>query len=177
MNAPVKPHHDTFSRFQKEQSGKDLAGFVAYALYKKDKISWIESREKATGVRPSPEEIEAYFIRTLTEAQIQVYRERAGEMLNQFADAMLGAELEVAREAIKSDATLSAIRSEVASIKTEVKNANGFWGGVWQNLMANGIAWLIGVIAIMGAWAYYDVGKLVEYYKHSQEQNLPPSGG
>jgi len=119
MSAPVKQHHDTFSRFQIDKSGKDLTGFVAYCLYKKAKIAWIEHRESATGARPGHDEIEAYFIRTLSEDQIQVYRDLAKDMLNQFADTMLGAELEAAREAIKRDETIAEVKAVLAASLTE----------------------------------------------------------
>lgn len=126
MNAPVKSHHDTFSRFQKEPGGKDLRGFVAYALYKIDKISWMENQEKVSGgVRPSPEDVERYFIRPLTEAQIDLYRERATVMVNQFANAMLAAELEQTREDIKHDETIAEVKAALAASLTEFSTKLG----------------------------------------------------
>ncbi len=148
MNAPVARHHDTFSRFQKTPGGKDLTGFVAYCLYKQDKIRWIELwGSHHAGQRPSHDEIEMLYIRMLTAERVEEFRVQAELIINEFADKMLGAELEAQRDAIRSDATIDTVRDEL------VRNG-GFWRGVGQNLAANVVTSVLTFIAVAVLWAY-----------------------
>lgn len=153
MNAPVQPlqHHDTFSRFQRpvrgQVSGKDLKGFVAYCLYKQDKIRWIELRERRDGSRPSRSDIEDQYILMLTDERVEEFRDQAEQIINEFANKMLGAELEAAKTAMQSDATLETVR-------VELKESGGFWRGVWQNILAGVVTSLLAFVGVGLLWAY-----------------------
>lgn len=96
--------HNTFSRLV--ESDNDLEGLVAYSLYKQEKIAWVAQRTSVLGRPPTPQEVEDQFVSMVRDAHIDQWRKNAFQILNQFADNMLAAELEKEREAIKDNALI-----------------------------------------------------------------------
>ncbi|MGD1039009.1 MAG: hypothetical protein ABR878_18000 [Roseiarcus sp.] len=59
----------------------DIAGLVAYSLYKQNKRAWLDDFIKATGRAPSDAESRAYIIGESTERRLNAYRRLAAETL------------------------------------------------------------------------------------------------
>ena len=79
--------------FEQLVSGdEDLIGFIAYALYKKDKrdftLGWVESH----GVAPQAEQVRACRTTVLTLGQQLRYRTAARDMLDAYAKSVSDAE-------------------------------------------------------------------------------------
>ena len=60
---------------------KDVAGLVAYAIYKQNKRAWLDDFVKATGRAPSDAETRSYIIGESTERRIATYRRLAASTL------------------------------------------------------------------------------------------------
>ena len=59
----------------------DIAGLVAYSLYKQNKRAWLDDFIKATGRAPSDAESRAYIIGESTERRLSTYRHLAASTL------------------------------------------------------------------------------------------------
>jgi len=60
---------------------EDVAGLVAYSLYKQNKRAWLDDFVKATGRMPNEAESRAYIIGENTERRLATYRHLAAETL------------------------------------------------------------------------------------------------
>jgi hypothetical protein len=61
--------------------GKDVAGLVAYSIYKQNKRAWLDDFVKTTGRAPSDAETRSYIIGESTERRIATYRRLAASTL------------------------------------------------------------------------------------------------
>ena len=60
----------------------EIAGLVAYSIYKQNKRAWLQDFIKATGRPPSDAESRAYIIGESTERRLQTYRHLAASTLS-----------------------------------------------------------------------------------------------
>jgi hypothetical protein len=61
---------------------EDVAGLVAYSIYKQNKRAWLDDFIKATGRAPSEAESRAYIIGESTERRLNTYRHLAAATLS-----------------------------------------------------------------------------------------------
>ena len=59
----------------------DIAGLVAYSIYKQNKRAWLDDFVKATGRAPSDAETRSYIIGESTERRLAIYRRLAASTL------------------------------------------------------------------------------------------------
>ncbi len=114
----------------------DLIGFLAYALYKKDK------RELALSGKLDPERLRE-FHKTLTDGSVQRYREQALSKLETYSEAVVrDAEPEI-QEATRTEA----VEAAKNAIIREIKSATS----AWNSIVLNVVAWLItlGITALV----------------------------
>jgi len=62
--------------------GEDVAGLVAYSIYKQNKRAWLDDFVKATGRAPSDAETRSYIIGESTERRLAIYRRLAASTLS-----------------------------------------------------------------------------------------------
>ncbi len=67
-----RDHNPVFEALVSEEG--EIAGLVAYSLYKQNKRSWIEDFKKLTGRLPTDSETRAYIIGESTERRLATYR-------------------------------------------------------------------------------------------------------
>lgn len=109
----------------------DFIGMVAYTLYKRQKVEWIEKFQVDHQRRPTDDEIESGFARfSNLPSQLENYREQAVQTLDMFLDQALYAKVEEAKEAIRNDAIVKAV-------------GKSFTQGVLENIVAGLAAALI----------------------------------
>ena len=60
---------------------EDVAGLVAYSIYKQNKRAWLDDFVKATGRAPSDAETRSYIIGESTERRLATYRRLAASTL------------------------------------------------------------------------------------------------
>ena len=70
---------------------EDVAGLVAYSIYKQNKRAWLDDFVKTTGRAPSEAETRSYIIGESTERRIATYRRLAASTLAGDAPIALGA--------------------------------------------------------------------------------------
>lgn len=118
----------------------DFVGMVAYTLYKRQKVEWIEKFSTDHQRQPTDDELEAGFTRfSLMPSQLQSYREQAVDLLDVFLDQALYAKLDEAQQAIRDDAIVKAVHKSTTQ-------------GVVENLIAGFIAALITLAASGLIW-------------------------
>ena len=61
---------------------EDVAGLVAYSIYKQNKRAWLDDFVKTTGRAPSEAETRSYIIGESTERRIAIYRRLAAATLS-----------------------------------------------------------------------------------------------
>jgi hypothetical protein len=61
--------------------GEDVAGLVAYSIYKQNKRAWLDDFVKATGRGPSEAETRSYIVGESTERRLAIYRRLAASTL------------------------------------------------------------------------------------------------
>jgi len=71
--------------------GEDVAGLVAYSIYKQNKRAWLDDFVKATGRAPSDAETRSYIIGESTERRLAIYRRLAASTLAGEAPGRLAA--------------------------------------------------------------------------------------
>ncbi|MEZ8060480.1 MULTISPECIES: hypothetical protein [Vibrio] len=135
--------HNTFGDIIEEEG--DFVGYVAYALYKEQKVKWIHNYKDTTGDYPTPTQIETYF-NSFHSSQdcIDKYREDAERMLNEYIDFSFSEELEAYQEAVKEEAIVQAVHKP-------------FWTGVKENVVAGIVASVITGTISIGLWLHSEM--------------------
>lgn len=76
----TEPEHNTiFDNLVKVEG--EVAGLVAYSIYKQNKRAWLHDFIKATGRPPNDAELRAYIIGESTERRLATYRHLAAATL------------------------------------------------------------------------------------------------
>ena len=78
-DAPEAEHNTIFDSLVKVEG--EVAGLVAYSIYKQNKRAWLNGFIKATGRPPSDAESRAYIIGESTERRLATYRHLAAATL------------------------------------------------------------------------------------------------
>lgn len=124
----------------------DVIGHIAYALYKEQKIKYIDNKKKGDDSKHLSEEDWQHFNEvTCTEENIQRYRLQATEILQNFVDDAL-------RETIKqieSDAKKN--QAEILSDIIQPLKPKGWWYGFLQSV-AGALAFML-LAAGIAFWA------------------------
>lgn len=106
------------------QNDGDFVGMVAYTIYKRQKVEWLKRFQQDHSRIPDDDEVEAGFSRfSNMQSQLDAYREQALDLLDSFLDFALDEQIREARDDIRNDAIVKAVKTP-------------FWAGVGQNLAA-----------------------------------------
>lgn len=113
------------------QGSDDLVGFVAYSLYKQDKLEFITKHQLDTGSAPTDSEVMAFCRTSSLPGPVSAYRAKATYLLSEMYDDLL-------------EETVTEIEEQYkAEMVAELKKTHPFWAGVWQHLMAGLMSWAI----------------------------------
>lgn len=118
--------HRTYSNFVQDQN--DLTGLLAYALYKADKVSFID-------LHPG-QDISGFILTANLPQQLVAYRFRAEQMLEDMTEEALGETVEV-------------VEKEFLSRIAKFESNQGFWRGVLQNIIANIGALVVSIVVVI----------------------------
>ncbi|MCK0506346.1 hypothetical protein [Aromatoleum anaerobium] len=151
------------------QDDGDFVGMVAYTVYKRQKVEWLKRFEQDHFRIPNDDEVEAGFSRfSNMQSQLDGYREQALDLLDNFLDFALAEQIEEARNEIRDDAIVKAVKTP-------------FWTGVGHNLAAGFAA---SFITLAGAGLVWVASKgpenlfreaLQNYLNGSARETGPPS--
>lgn len=121
---------------------KDFIGLIAYTVYKRQKIAYLDDYYKKNERYPTEQELDQYHEFTSSPNQLQHYRNTAQQEVDELVDIVLKDKAEEI-EAFYRDA----IRMPVQEIKNEINQAtekgnHSFWYGVGQSFMGS-LIWLL----------------------------------
>jgi hypothetical protein len=119
---------------------EDFVGMVAYAIYKRQKIEWIEGF-KADNLRdPTDDELEGGFARISNmPSQLESYRQQAVDLIDSFVEYTLAEKAFEVERNIRDDAVIKAVQ-------------RSFWSGVGENVVAGVVSSIITVCLVGLAW-------------------------
>ncbi len=118
--------HQTFQTFVDNR--QDLAGLIAYALYKADKLEFMKMHPDR--------DVHGFVLSMNLPSQVEAYRIEAVSMLEDMAEQSL------------SNALAQADADHVQQLK-HIERALGFWSSVWSNVIANLIAAALSVLLVV----------------------------
>lgn len=127
MNAPpataTNRGHNTYQSLVRDD--EDLIGLVAYSLYKRDKLHFVEHYRHTEGRDPTDIEVCAFITGAKLNTSIESYRTDAEVLLEIFSENILG--------------TVKDRLDEQYSMRLtdELKAGKSFWRAVGENIVAN----------------------------------------
>ena len=143
--------HHSYSRVYKllVHGEDDLAGQIAYAVYKQHKIEKIARFAAQNNRQPRDDELASFMDNAESETQLQFYRDRALSILKDFLEQSLTAELDEITAQIKSE-----YENKINEILVSLR-PKGFMYGVWQGVFASFIFFAAGILLLLatGGWA------------------------
>ena len=122
--------HKTYSNYVRHSG--DLEGLLAYALYKGDKLQFRASSD-------NPAHLDGFIMTANLPGQVDAYRAKAAMLLEDMTEYALGQSV----EEIKAD-----FDSRLKVLEKSL-GQQGFWNGVLQNTVANIIAGVLAVAAVV----------------------------
>jgi hypothetical protein len=137
----------------------DFVGHVAYSLYKKDKVEFIEKFKEENQKDPTEEDLGKYHSTTSSANLISAYRIKAESLLEEFMNNTLEIAISESTENIK--------KSQEEILKEIIKPIRppGFWQRVWDTSTANFtfaaiVALIIMIISFTSQGCWRTIGDL-----------------
>ncbi|MCY0913113.1 hypothetical protein [Massilia antarctica] len=128
----------------------DAVGAIAYVLYKRDKIAFIEATVSTHARLPTPDELKVFHTQTCMPAKIESYRAQA----QQLAEAFLNAGLAQRMHDFEDEVRESVLNQNVSAVLVELKSKRSFmaWlGDIVGNLGVNMLT-IIVIGALFGGY-------------------------
>ena len=137
------PHSDVYNRIVKDDN--DIAGQIAYAVYKRTKQEFIRRVQAEQGTVLIPDEVLEEFYANQTDYTIDLYRKHAASIIREFLDE--ATDKEFSREKQK-------LSQEYITKYHKLASNSSFWSGVLQGITASFLFVLSGYIILKmnGSW-------------------------
>lgn len=119
-----------FSRIVKDDS--DIVGHIAYALYKSDKVNYIENFKESNKREPTDEDLDAFHSVSSQYESIRKYRFIASHILKDFLDDTLEESIDNIEE--ECNERHADILRDVINPLLPKKKWTLFWHGVLQSV-------------------------------------------
>lgn len=119
-----------FSRIVKDES--DIVGHIAYALYKSDKVNYIENFKESNKREPADEDLDAFHSVSSQYETIRKYRFIASHILKDFLDDTLEESIDNIEQ--ESNERHAEILKDVIKPLLPKKKWTLFWHGVLQSV-------------------------------------------
>ncbi len=104
----------------------DILGIIAYSLYKRQKIEYIQGFKSRNGAEPSNEDLVPFHDISNSLSQLESYRNQASQLAQDFLDITLETQAEQLEKYYAGKAG------------DEIRNAKpGFWAGVAQSVVGS----------------------------------------
>ncbi|WP_019518753.1 hypothetical protein [Faucicola boevrei] len=149
----------------------DLAGAIAYSLYKQHKVEWLEKiRQQNNGNEPTPEQLAQFHQLSLLPSSIEHYQLKANKIVGDFLSFSLENAIEQLNENTNQKIqeqlkqTLQPIQTQLQSLEYEVAKSKS-----WQQLAFEAVVSVIGTIVVIIL-----VGFLLQGYRWISSFNFAP---
>ena len=148
------PVHKTYSNIVQDPC--DLVGLIAYSLYKKQKLEFVDAHVSAHGQQPTVAELQVFYQLVSMPGQIEALRTQSATLLEQVSEVVL------------EEAVQEMDKDYQAKLMAELKAPKNFWRAVGENVLANLLA--AGLVALAAVLFYLSrvdvvptVGKALGY--------------
>ena len=145
-NVSAKDYNEVFENYvvELDQADVDLVGLLAYALYKRQKREWIIGyRARHDNERPDHKALATITENYLTSDMRRTLRDRAEDLLSNYAQVYVDASEQQIREIALSGETLR----QAQAIEAAITRKSSFWSQVWTGIVASFIS--AGIIALV----------------------------
>jgi hypothetical protein len=123
-------------------SGDDILGIIAYSIYKRQKIEYIETIKSQYKRIPTRQEMYAFRNVANSSTQLDGYKNQAFVFARSFLDEALAAEAEKIQNHYSAKA------------EQEIKNMKpNFWFGVWQSVVGSVFFVLVLGLLVFFTWS------------------------
>lgn len=127
----------------------DFVGMVAYAIYKKSKIAYIQAHSEKHGELPQDSDLEAFHLNSLSDPQLRMYKITAEDIIKGFV-------VQIAQDEVKEiEEKMLQIEKQRDDEKNHfIKRINDlkppkWYSGVIQSILAAFIVLLLYIIAVV----------------------------
>lgn len=120
----------------------DVSGAVAYALYKKQKVQYIQDFCDKNGRNPTDDEMKAFHSAVSVQEAIDGYEQRAENILNAIIRESVIQALDTYHEEVESETRNSVLMEKIeknASVAVSIKN--GIIGGLASTIFIALLIW------------------------------------
>jgi hypothetical protein len=128
----IPPVHTTYSALV--DAPNDLVGLIAYSIYKREKLDFVEAQFAKHGRVLTPAELQVFYQLVNMPAQVAALRTRSATLLEQVSEEVL------------SDVVEQLENDYKVKLTAELKVHKNFWRSVGENVLANLFA--AGLIAL-----------------------------
>ncbi len=140
----TQEHNYMYSKLVENQD--DILGILAYSIYKRQKIEYIQTKRTAKGRELTDDDLEEFFRISNTPSQMQFYRAEAELLADEFLAQALSTEL----GKVESEQE----RRYEQRLLLELKGLRcGFWSGVAQSLIGSVVFVLFVGLVVAFAWS------------------------
>lgn len=150
-------------------ANEPLIGFIAYALYKKQKTEFYE-KYAAAGNPVTPEQREVFHA-AFTEVALVNLESQARQLLFAFADDYVESDIEAREKSVieksvsmKVDSIIVRIDALATKVSTEISTATTFWKAFWPSTAAS-LAFLLVTAGVALAWALTSPETMTRFLK------------
>ena len=141
------------------QGPDDVVGALAYALYKEEKIAYVQQFKTDRGSDPEDADLQEFHRMTNVPQRIDAYKQQAERLLQEFLDDALvlvlqERTLQMQQEFIGQQVTAitTQIDSKSGELYQAIAHKNRFWSGVLQNVVAGLVTTLMAFGFVLAAW-------------------------
>lgn len=124
------------------ENDADLLGMIAYALYKRQKIEFIQGRRERLGDDPDEADLAHFNAISNSRFQQETYRNQAGKLAEDFLNTSLEGRAQELEHRLAGQAN-----EEIRRYKPN------YWRGVSQGLVASVISVLLLGLLVMFTWS------------------------
>ncbi|WP_299003530.1 hypothetical protein [uncultured Shewanella sp.] len=140
----------------------DFVGMIAYAIYKQEKIKWINVQYEKTGSYPVKDEIDRYFHDVAsTPDSLARYRQQAEDIVNKFTQLSLFEELDEYKKQLRDDHIIKSIEEKLYKGKAKT---------IFENVISGLVG--SGIIVILSVF-YFLFDKMQEEKMNQAPSQLP----
>ncbi|NHZ97830.1 hypothetical protein [Massilia sp. CCM 8734] len=150
--AGVSPAASSYNWIYKElvNDPNDAVGAIAYVLYKRDKIAFIEATISAHGRLPTPDELKVFHTQTCELTKIATYRAQAQQLAEAFLNAGVAQRMQEFEDEVRESVLNQNMSAVLAELKSK-KNLLAWLGDIVGNLGVN-ILTIIVIGALFGGY-------------------------
>lgn len=131
----------------------DVVGALAYALYKNEKVEYIEKfKRQHNDADPTDTDLAHFHLASTTAARIGSYQQSAEALLSKFLTEVLTDDIEHHQKQVEQSMYMRALRRTKLDLGKKIDSRHSFLRGVGQNIIAGFATTAITFGIILIAW-------------------------